>query len=219
MLQAKSISKSFGNVAVLNSVDFVFDKASIISIVGKSGAGKSTLLHILGTLEMPDKGVLLIDNIEVTKLPERELAKFRNEKIGFIFQFHHLLDEFTALENVAMPALIKGDSKIIAEKKAKELLDYFSLDQRYEHKPSQLSGGEQQRVAAARAMINNPSVIFADEPTGNLDIYNAQEMHALFQRMRNDFNQTIVIVTHNQELATLSDAQYKLENGRLIKQE
>lgn len=219
MLQAKSISKSFGNVAVLNSVDFVFDKASIISIVGKSGAGKSTLLHILGTLEMPDKGVLLIDNIEVTKLPERELAKFRNEKIGFIFQFHHLLDEFTALENVAMPALIKGDSKISAEKKAKELLDYFSLDQRYEHKPSQLSGGEQQRVAAARAMINNPSVIFADEPTGNLDIYNAQEMHALFQRMRNDFNQTIVIVTHNQELATLSDAQYKLENGRLIKQE
>jgi lipoprotein-releasing system ATP-binding protein len=219
MLEAKSISKSFGHLNVLNAIDFKFEKASIISIVGKSGAGKSTLLHILGTLENADSGDLLIDEVNVSKLSEAKLAKFRNEKIGFIFQFHHLLDEFTALENVAMPSLIKGDNKTEAERKAKELLSYFGLGERLDHKPSQLSGGEQQRVAAARAMINKPAVIFADEPTGNLDNNNAQEMHALFQRMRNDFGQTIVIVTHNQELAQLSDAQYRLESGKLIKQE
>jgi lipoprotein-releasing system ATP-binding protein len=218
MLEAKSISKSFGKLNVLNAIDFKFDKASIISIIGKSGAGKSTLLQILGTLEASDSGSLLIDSVDVTKLSEKKLARFRNEKIGFIFQFHHLLDEFTAVENVAMPAMIKGDSKSVAEAKAKELLDYFGLTERYDHKPSQLSGGEQQRVAAARAIINSPAVIFADEPTGNLDSYNATEMHNLFQKMRNDFQQTIVIVTHNQELAQLSDAIYELNNGKLIKQ-
>jgi lipoprotein-releasing system ATP-binding protein len=218
MLEAKSISKSFGKLNVLNAIDFKFDKASIISIIGKSGAGKSTLLQILGTLEASDSGSLLIDSVDVTKLSEKKLARFRNEKIGFIFQFHHLLDEFTAVENVAMPAMIKGDSKSVAETKAKELLDYFGLTERYDHKPSQLSGGEQQRVAAARAIINSPAVIFADEPTGNLDSYNATEMHNLFQKMRNDFQQTIVIVTHNQELAQLSDAIYELNNGKLIKQ-
>jgi lipoprotein-releasing system ATP-binding protein len=219
MLEAKSISKSFGKLNVLNAIDFKFDKASIISIIGKSGAGKTTLLQILGTLESSDSGSLLIDSVDVTKLSEKKLAKFRNEKIGFIFQFHHLLDEFTALENVAMPAMIKGDSKSEAESKAKKLLDYFGLTERYDHKPSQLSGGEQQRVAAARAIINSPAVVFADEPTGNLDSYNATEMHNLFQKMRNDFQQTIVIVTHNQELAQLSDAIYELNNGKLIKKD
>lgn len=219
MLEAKSISKSFGKLNVLNAIDFKFEKASIISIIGKSGAGKTTLLQILGTLESPDSGSLLIDSVDVTKLSEKKLAKFRNEKIGFIFQFHHLLDEFTAVENVAMPAMIKGESKSDAEAKAKKLLDYFGLGERYDHKPSQLSGGEQQRVAAARAIINSPAVVFADEPTGNLDSYNATEMHNLFQKMRNDFQQTIVIVTHNQELAQLSDAIYELNNGKLIKKD
>jgi lipoprotein-releasing system ATP-binding protein len=217
MIEAKNISKSYGSVKVLNNVNFYVDKAAIVSIVGKSGAGKSTLLHILGTLEKADAGELYIDGIEVSKYTEKKLAKFRNEHIGFIFQFHHLLDEFTALENVCMPALIKGESKDAAEKKAKELLDYLGLSSRMTHKPAEMSGGEQQRVAAARALINKPAVIFADEPSGNLDNNNSTEMHALFQKMSNDFNQTFIIVTHNNELAQLSDATYEMTNGQLTK--
>jgi lipoprotein-releasing system ATP-binding protein len=217
MIEAKNISKSYGSVKVLDNVNLNVDKAAIISIVGKSGAGKSTLLHILGTLEKADAGELYIDGIEVSKYTEKKLAKFRNEHIGFIFQFHHLLDEFTALENVCMPALIKGESKDAAEKKAKELLDYLGLSARMTHKPAEMSGGEQQRVAAARALINKPAVIFADEPSGNLDNNNSTEMHALFQKMSNDFNQTFIIVTHNNELAQLSDATYEMTNGQLTK--
>ncbi len=217
MIEAKNISKSYGNLRVLDNVNLHVDKAAIVSIVGKSGAGKSTLLHILGTLENPDSGQLIIDDVEITKYDEKKLAKFRNEKIGFIFQFHHLLNEFTALENVCMPALINGLSKSNAEKKAKELLDYLGLADRITHKPGEMSGGEQQRVAAARALINAPAVVFADEPSGNLDNNNSAEMHALFQKMRNDFNQTFIIVTHNNELALLSDAMYTMENGSLIK--
>ncbi len=218
MIEAKNISKSYGSLKVLEDVNLCVDKASIVSIVGKSGAGKSTLLHILGTLEQADAGELFIDGIEISKYPEQKLAKFRNEYIGFIFQFHHLLDEFTALENVCMPSLIKGDSKSVAEKKAKELLDYLGLSERMTHKPAQMSGGEQQRVAAARALINQPAVIFADEPSGNLDNNNSAEMHALFQKLSNDFNQTFIIVTHNQELALLSDARYEMTNGKLMQQ-
>jgi lipoprotein-releasing system ATP-binding protein len=217
MIEAKNISKSYGSVKVLDNVNLYVDKAAIVSIVGKSGAGKSTLLHILGTLEKADQGELFIDGIEVSRYAEKKLAKFRNEYIGFIFQFHHLLDEFTAVENVCMPALIKGESKDVAEKKAKELLDYLGLSDRMTHKPSEMSGGEQQRVAAARALINRPAVIFADEPSGNLDNNNSAEMHALFQKMSNDFNQTFIIVTHNNELAQLSDATYEMTNGQLTK--
>lgn len=217
MIEAKNISKSYGSVKVLDKVNLYVDKAAIVSIVGKSGAGKSTLLHILGTLEKADEGELFIDGVEVSKYAEKKLAKFRNEHIGFIFQFHHLLDEFTALENVCMPALIKGESKDAAEKKAKELLEYLGLSERMTHKPAEMSGGEQQRVAAARALINRPAVIFADEPSGNLDNNNSAEMHALFQKMSNDFNQTFIIVTHNNELAQLSDATYEMTNGQLTK--
>jgi lipoprotein-releasing system ATP-binding protein len=218
MIEAKNISKSYGNLKVLDNVNLYVDKSSIVSIVGKSGAGKSTLLHILGTLEHADAGELFIDGIEVSKYTEKKLAKFRNEYIGFIFQFHHLLDEFTALENVCIPSLIKGESKTSAEHKAKELLDYLGLSERLNHKPSELSGGEQQRVAAARALINRPAIIFADEPSGNLDNNNSAEMHALFQKMRNDFDQTFIIVTHNTELAQLSDARYEMINGKLKQQ-
>ncbi len=218
MIEAKNISKSYGSLKVLDNVNFYVDKSSIVSIVGKSGAGKSTLLHILGTLEQADAGELFIDGMEVSKYNEKKLAKFRNEYIGFIFQFHHLLDEFTALENVCMPALIRGESKATSAHKAKELLDYLGLGERLNHKPSELSGGEQQRVAAARALINRPAVIFADEPSGNLDNNNSAEMHALFQKMCNDFNQTFIIVTHNIELAQLSDARYELINGKLQQQ-
>jgi lipoprotein-releasing system ATP-binding protein len=218
MIEAKNITKSYGDLKVLDNVNLHVSKASIVSIVGKSGAGKSTLLHILGTLENADSGDLIIDGMEVSKYPEKKMAKFRNEKIGFIFQFHHLLDEFTALENVCIPALINGMNKLEAEKKAKILLDYLGLAERITHKPGQMSGGEQQRVAAARALVNNPAVIFADEPSGNLDNNNSVEMHALFQKMRDDFQQTFIIVTHNTELALLSDARYEMANGYLTQQ-
>jgi lipoprotein-releasing system ATP-binding protein len=215
MLEAKKISKSFGNFKVLDEIDLQIESSKIISIIGKSGSGKSTLLHILGTLENMDSGQLIIGDVNISNVKEKKLAKFRNEQIGFIFQFHHLLDEFTALENVCIPALIKGESKKEAETKAIELLNYFGLADRLHHKPAQLSGGEQQRIAAARALINRPSVIFADEPTGNLDNTNSSEMHSLFQKMRDDFKQTFVIVTHNTELAQLSDEVYELREGKL----
>jgi lipoprotein-releasing system ATP-binding protein len=215
MLEAKKISKSFGNFKVLDEIDLQIESSKIISIIGKSGSGKSTLLHILGTLENMDSGQLVIGDVNISNVKEKKLAKFRNEQIGFIFQFHHLLDEFTALENVCIPALIKGESKKEAETKAIELLNYFGLADRLHHKPAQLSGGEQQRIAAARALINRPSVIFADEPTGNLDNTNSSEMHSLFQKMRDDFKQTFVIVTHNTELAQLSDEVYELREGKL----
>ncbi len=218
MLEARKISKSFGDFKVLNEIDIYIEAAKIISIVGKSGAGKSTLLHILGTLENMDSGELIIGGVNLSGLKEKNLAKFRNEKIGFIFQFHHLLEEFTALENVVIPSIIKGDSKMEAEKKATELLDYFGLKDRLHHKPAQLSGGEQQRIAAARALVNRPSVIFADEPTGNLDNANSSEMHQLFKKMRDDFNQTFIIVTHNIELAQLSDETYEMKEGKLYRQ-
>lgn len=218
MIKAEKITKKYGDLLVLDQVDMEVSKASVVSIVGRSGAGKSTLLHILGTLDMPDSGKLIIDGMELTKMPEKKLAKFRNEHMGFIFQFHHLLDEFTAEENVCMPALIKGDSKKTAGVRAAELLDYLGLSDRIHHKPSELSGGEQQRVAVARALINKPSIIFADEPTGNLDLQNATDMHQLFIKLKNDFSQTFVIVTHNAELAQMSDERYRMAEGKLIRQ-
>lgn len=218
MIKAEKITKKYGNLQVLDQIDMEVSKASVVSIVGRSGAGKSTLLHILGTLDLPDTGSLYIDGMEVTKMSEKKLAQFRNEHMGFVFQFHHLLDEFSALENVMMPALIKGDSRKEAENRASELLSYLGLEDRKEHKPNALSGGEQQRVAVARALVNKPSIIFADEPTGNLDLINATDMHHLFIRLKNDFQQTFVIVTHNAELAQMSDELYKMEDGKLIRQ-
>ncbi|HRG20781.1 MAG TPA: ABC transporter ATP-binding protein [Saprospiraceae bacterium] len=218
MIKAEKITKKYGNLQVLDQIDMEVSKASVVSIVGRSGAGKSTLLHILGTLDLPDTGSLYIDGMEVTKMSEKKLAQFRNEHMGFVFQFHHLLDEFSALENVMMPALIKGDSRKEAEARASELLTYLGLEDRKEHKPAALSGGEQQRVAVARALVNKPSIIFADEPTGNLDLINATDMHNLFIRLKNDFQQTFVIVTHNAELAQMSDELYKMEDGKLIRQ-
>ncbi|MBK7007879.1 MAG: ABC transporter ATP-binding protein [Saprospiraceae bacterium] len=218
MIKAEKITKKYGNLQVLDQIDMEVSKASVVSIVGRSGAGKSTLLHILGTLDLPDTGSLYIDGMEVTKMSEKKLAQFRNEHMGFVFQFHHLLDEFSALENVMMPALIKGDSRKEAEARASELLTYLGLEDRKEHRPAALSGGEQQRVAVARALVNKPSIIFADEPTGNLDLINATDMHNLFIRLKNDFQQTFVIVTHNTELAQMSDELYKMEDGKLIRQ-
>lgn len=218
MIKAEKITKKYGNLQVLDQIDMEVSKASVVSIVGRSGAGKSTLLHILGTLDLPDTGSLYIDGMEVTKMSEKKLAQFRNEHMGFVFQFHHLLDEFSALENVMMPALIKGDSRKEAEARASELLTYLGLEDRKEHRPAALSGGEQQRVAVARALVNKPSIIFADEPTGNLDLFNATDMHNLFIRLKNDFQQTFVIVTHNTELAQMSDELYKMEDGKLIRQ-
>ena len=188
----------------------------MVSIVGASGAGKSTLLHILGTLDKPDSGDLYFNNIHVNKLKENELAKFRNEKMGFVFQFHHLLPEFSALENICLPALIGGKSIAQAETKAKELAEILGLSARLEHKPSQLSGGEQQRVAVARALINNPNVIFADEPSGNLDSQTAKELHELFFKLRKDFNQTFVIVTHNEQLANMADRKLVMKDGVIV---
>jgi lipoprotein-releasing system ATP-binding protein len=216
MLKAKSIYKSYGQLQILKGVDLEVKRGEIVTIVGASGAGKSSLLNILGTLDRPDSGELYINDIELSKLNNKNLSDFRNRKIGFIFQFHHLLAEFTALENVCIPAFIAGVSKSNAEKKAKELLDLLGLSDRLSHKPNQLSGGEQQRVAVARALINNPVLIFADEPSGNLDSVNALELHELFIKLRNDFNQTFVIVTHNEELADLSDRTVIMKDGLIV---
>jgi lipoprotein-releasing system ATP-binding protein len=216
MLKAKSIYKSYGQLQILKGVDLEVKRGEIVTIVGASGAGKSSLLNILGTLDRPDSGQLYINDIELSQLNNKNLSDFRNRKIGFIFQFHHLLAEFTALENVCIPAFIAGVSKSEAEKKAKELLDLLGLSDRVSHKPNQLSGGEQQRVAVARALINNPALIFADEPSGNLDSVNALELHELFIKLRKDFNQTFVIVTHNEELADLSDRTVIMKDGLIV---
>lgn len=216
MIQASGIYKSYGQLQVLRGVNVEIGKGEIVSIVGRSGAGKSTLLHILGTLDSPDEGELIINGIKTAKLSAKKLAAFRNEHIGFIFQFHHLLPEFSALENVCIPAYIQQTSPSVAEKRAKELLDYLGLNDRLAHKPNQLSGGEQQRVAVARALMNQPAVVFADEPSGNLDSNTSKELHDLIFKLRDDFQQSFVIVTHNEELAQLSDRRLEMEDG-LIK--
>jgi lipoprotein-releasing system ATP-binding protein len=216
MLKAQSIHKSYEKLEILKGVDLEVNKGEIVAIVGASGAGKSTLLNILGTLDKPDSGKIWINGIETGTLSSSQLSAFRNHKIGFIFQFHHLLAEFNALENVCIPAFIAGTSKTVAEKKATELLEKLGLADRLYHKPGQLSGGEQQRVAVARALVNNPALIFADEPSGNLDSANALELHQLFLKLRNEFNQTFIIVTHNEDLATLSDRRVTMKDGLIV---
>ncbi|MFI1772137.1 ABC transporter ATP-binding protein [Thalassobellus citreus] len=219
MIQAKNIHKYYGDLQVLKGVDIHIKKGEVISIVGASGAGKTTLLQILGTLDRAYKKEdfqLSINNIDISSLNDKALAKFRNEHIGFIFQFHQLLPEFTALENVCLPAFIKGTKKADAEKRAKELLDFLGLSHRYSHKPNELSGGEQQRVAVARALINNPALIFADEPSGNLDSESAENLHSLFFKLRDEFGQTFVIVTHNEELANLADRKLVMVDGNIV---
>jgi len=213
MLKAKNIHKAYGKLDILKGVDLEVQKGEIVTIVGASGAGKSTLLNILGTLDRPDQGQLYINGQEVSKLNNANLSDFRNLRIGFIFQFHHLLDEFNAVENVCIPAFIKGVPKAEAEKRATELLQRLGLGERLTHKPNELSGGEQQRVAVARALINDPAIIFADEPSGNLDSANSLELHKLFIRLRDEFNQTFVIVTHNEELANMSDRTVLMKDG------
>jgi lipoprotein-releasing system ATP-binding protein len=213
MIIAENIKKSYGNVDVLVGVNLKIDKGEIISIVGKSGAGKSTLLQILGTIENIDSGSILIDGVDIKSLKGKSLANFRNSKIGFIFQFHHLLPEFTALENICIPAFIAGRSKKVVEKEAFELLNFLNLTHRAQHKPDTLSGGEQQRVAIARALINNPSIILADEPSGNLDSAASNELHSLILKLRSEFGQTFVIVTHNDELANMADRKLIIEDG------
>ena len=216
MIQAKGIEKSFGTLKVLKGIDFSADKSEVVSIMGASGAGKSTLLQIIGTLSTPDSGSLVIDGIDVLKLNAGELASFRNRKIGFVFQFHHLLPEFTALENVMIPAFIAGRSRKDAESAATELLKDLGLGERLTHKPTQLSGGEQQRVAIARALINNPAVIFADEPSGNLDSRTKEELHKLFFTLRDKYGQTIVIVTHDPDRAKMCDRSLFMIDGQFV---
>ncbi len=215
LLIAKNIKKSYGTLEVLKGVDLAVDRGAIVSIVGPSGSGKSTLLHILGTLDKPDGGNVLLNNIDCSGLGSKDLARFRNRHIGFVFQFHHLLPEFSALENVSIPGWISGQKKTAIKEKALQLLGILKLSDRVHHKPNQLSGGEQQRVAVARALINNPDIVFADEPTGNLDSANAKELHQLFFDLRKQFDQTFLIVTHNEELAQLSDSIVHMKDGKI----
>lgn len=215
MLTAKNIIKNYGSLQVLKGVDLTINKGEIVSIVGSSGAGKSTLLHILGTLDNADDGEIYLDSFRMDTLKGKPLARFRNTHIGFVFQFHHLLPEFNALENVCIPGWIAGRKKREVSERAIELLETLHLKDRMENKPQQLSGGEQQRVAIARALINNPQIIFADEPTGNLDSKNAKDLHELFIQLRDQFNQTFLIVTHNEELAELSDRTIHMKDGRI----
>lgn len=216
MLSGKNILKNYGHVQVLKGVDIEVEKGEIVSIVGSSGAGKSTLLHILGTLDKPANGEIYLNDTRIDKLNGKSLATFRNKNIGFIFQFHHLLPEFTALENVCIPGWIAGKSKKDTILRATELLTSLGLNERLENKPHQLSGGEQQRVAVARALINNPSIVLADEPTGNLDSQNARDLHKLFIDLRTKYNQTFLIVTHNEELAQMSDRILHMKDGKMI---
>ena len=216
MISVKNVEKSYETLKVLRGVNLDIAQGEIVAIVGKSGAGKSTLLHILGTLDRADKGQVTINGKDVSKLSNAQLADFRNKNLGFIFQFHHLLPEFSALENVTIPALIGGGSESKAKKRAAELLDYLGLSARLTHKPTELSGGEQQRVAVARALMNNPAVVFADEPTGNLDSASSKDLHDLLFKLREDFKQTFVIVTHNDELAHLSDRILTMQDGVIV---
>lgn len=216
ILQAESIEKSFGNLKVLRGIDFSAQKAEVIAIMGASGAGKSTLLQILGTLSTPDSGRLTIDGIDVSRLSSREISELRNRKIGFVFQFHHLLPEFTSLENVMIPAFIAGRSEKDARKAALALLEELGLSERISHKPSELSGGEQQRVAIARALINKPSILFADEPSGNLDSATKEDLHRLFFELRDKYGLTIIIVTHDPELAALCDRTMHMKDGLFV---
>jgi lipoprotein-releasing system ATP-binding protein len=216
VIYAENITKSFGSLKVLRGVSLTIAKGEVVSIVGASGAGKTTLLQILGTLDVPTSGVVRYDETAVNAMASSELAKFRNKNIGFIFQFHHLLPEFTALENVCLPAFIGRQDRVESEKKALALLDMLGLAPRAQHKPSELSGGEQQRVAVARSLINDPGVIFADEPSGNLDSANARDLHELFFKLRDQLNQTFVIVTHNEELANMADRKLVMKDGLLV---
>jgi len=216
MIIAKNITKSYNDLKILKGIDIQINQAEIVSIMGKSGAGKSTLLHILGTLDKADSGTLEIDGQNLGNKSDKELSIFRNQKLGFVFQFHHLLAEFTALENVIIPALISGTSKKTAEKTAMEVLERLEISKRAQHKPSEMSGGEQQRVAIARALINNPAVIFADEPTGNLDHESSDAFHKLLKDLNKDLGQTFVIVTHNKDLANLSDRVINIQDGLLL---
>lgn len=216
MIKANDITKSFGPLKVLKGIDLTVGKGEIVSIVGKSGAGKTTLLHILGSLDKPDSGSVTLAGTDITQLKDRELSDFRNRHIGFVFQFHQLLPEFSALENVMMPALIAGIPNSKARCQGLELLDFLNLADRAKHKPNELSGGEKQRVAVARALINHPDVIFADEPSGSLDSANKQDLHQLFFSLRDQMNQTFVIVTHDESLAALSDRTIRMADGRIL---
>ena len=216
MIKAENIRKKYGELEVLKGVSLEIATGEVVSIVGASGAGKSTLLHIIGTLDKADDGIVTINNIETEKLKDKKLSDFRNSAIGFVFQFHHLLPEFTALENVCIPAFIAGKTEAEAKSKAKELLGFLGLADRADHKPSELSGGEQQRVAVARALVNQPAVVLADEPSGNLDSRSAKELHQMFFDLREKFNQTFVIVTHNQELANMADRKLEMKDGQIV---
>lgn len=219
MIKANNITKKYGDNTILNGVSLHIEKGELITIIGASGAGKTTLLQILGTLDHPDGGELFINDVAVHQLSDKKLSAFRNKDIGFVFQFHHLLPEFTAVENIIMPGLIEGKKKSALLPKANELLELLNISHRAEHKPSEMSGGEQQRVAVARALINNPSVILADEPSGNLDSQNADELHQLFIDLKNKFQQTFIIVTHNSALADLSDRVIEIADGQIIRDE
>lgn len=216
MLRAIGINKSYGNLQVLKNVSLSIEQGEIVSIAGSSGAGKSTLLHILGTLDTPDSGKIFLENTEISSLKGKRLASYRNHHIGFVFQFHHLLPEFTAVENICIPGWIAGVSRRQVQDRAMELLEMLNLKDRAQHKPSELSGGEQQRVAVARALINSPKIVMADEPTGNLDSHNARELHQLFIRLKTQFSQTFLIVTHNEELAAMSDRVLHMKDGQIM---
>lgn len=216
MIEIKDIYKSFGSLQVLKGVSTTIDKGEIVSIVGASGAGKTTLLQIVGTLDKPDSGQILYDDVDVTALSEKEVSLFRNKNIGFVFQFHQLLPEFSALENVMIPALIAKEKQSEVEKRAKKILSFLGLSDRENHKPTQLSGGEKQRIAVARALINHPAVILADEPSGSLDTHNKQELHQLFFDLRNEFNQTFVIVTHDESLSESTDRVIHMKDGVIL---